>query len=82
MNPKVFFLVGKANWGKSETIRYFVGDSRHLAWIELGSFRISVKHMSNKVHSLKPRFHQLSNTSYRRSPMQPGCLEEVRRKSV
>ena len=47
MAPIAFFVVGHADWGKSETLRYLVGNSRHRSWITWENFRLFVRHMSN-----------------------------------
>ncbi len=47
MKPRVVCLVGHENWGKSETLYYLVGESRHKGWIAINAIDIFVRHMSN-----------------------------------
>ena len=47
MKAKMIFVVGHANWGKSETLRHLVGDSRHRSWAIWNSLPLYVRHMSN-----------------------------------
>jgi hypothetical protein len=47
MKPKMIFVVGHTDWGKSETLRYLVGDSRHLSRVVWESIPLYVRHMSN-----------------------------------
>lgn len=47
MKAKVFCVVGNENWGKSETLYYLVGESRHRGWIKLNNIDLFVRHMSN-----------------------------------
>jgi hypothetical protein len=47
MAPKAICLVGRENWGKSETLFHLVGGSRHIAKIEVAGTAVFVRHMSN-----------------------------------
>ena len=47
MKACVIFLVGHANWGKSETLFYLANRSRHKALINIGDNRFFIRHMSN-----------------------------------
>lgn len=47
MKPKVICVVGHENWGKSETLYYLTGESRHRAWIVINGIDLFVRHMSN-----------------------------------
>ena len=47
MKPKVVCLVGHENWGKSETLYYLVGESRHKGWLAINDIDIFVRHISN-----------------------------------
>lgn len=47
MKEKIVCVVGHENWGKSETLFYLVGESRHKGWIVINELDIFVRHMSN-----------------------------------
>ncbi len=47
MKLMVICAVGHENWGKSETLYYLVGESRHKAWIVINGIDIFVRHMLN-----------------------------------
>ncbi len=45
--PKIVFIVGHANWGKSSTLRALTGGSHHVRAIELKESRFLLRRMSN-----------------------------------
>ena len=45
--PKIAFVVGHANWGKSSTLRALTGGSHHVRRIELKETRFLLRRMSN-----------------------------------
>jgi len=47
MKPVAAFIVGHEDWGKSETLYYLVGKSRHRGWISINNTNVFVRHMSN-----------------------------------
>src|SRR5208283_1932392 len=47
MKPKAICLVGHENWGKSDTLYYLVGESRHRKWFKINGKDVFARHMSN-----------------------------------
>lgn len=45
--PKVIFVVGHSNWGKSQTLRALTGGSHHIRKIEISGTDYFIRRMSN-----------------------------------